>query len=343
MPPRLPSCRLRWIYAALVGLVVSGCAANGASSPSVAGVGMSSGPVASTRVSGVAAGSSAQSSAVTVAPMTRQVKSADEGADRLTGTEWLLTSITTAGGTIPVPAAMDAVLRLDGSGALSINDGCNDFGASVVISADHLQIGSGGSTDVACGGYPEIRAVFPYQLTGSVDWAVRNGTLVLTTARGTSLSFTVRPSIYRSDGPGAKVRVLAEGKRGTARYRFYETPGKSGVGVGIEVQQKPGASWGSAGQYREFSDKLYPADPGDASGVKIGPDDFLFLISDDRTARVTITPAGGAPITVHRYTSRERQHFTVFGSFVGAQNRQAVIRLYDHQGKVIGKPYLWRW
>ena len=172
---------------------------------------------------------------------------------------------------------------------------------------------------------------------------MRNGTLILTSPTGTRFSFVVRPSVYPSDRPGRDVKVLAQGTRGAATYRFYYQPSKTGVALTLESRRAPGTDWGSSGQYRQFTDKLYPADPGDASGATIGGADFLFVISDERTARVTITPAHGEAVEVHHYLREDTGQFTIFGSFVGKQNRDSMITLYDTDGKVIGKPYPWRW
>jgi len=127
-------------------------------------------------------------------------QSAAGSESALVGAEWRLESITQDGRTTPMPSGVYPVIRFDGKGNTTGNDGCNYFDGPVAISGTTMRTGQLMSTAMGCLGVRgEVGLQFMATLTTVDHWAVDYDKLRLTGA-DTVMTFRVRASSNPTQG-----------------------------------------------------------------------------------------------------------------------------------------------
>jgi heat shock protein HslJ len=133
----------------------------------------------------------------------------EAGPSGLTGTTWVLDSITDANGN-DVPVAGKAAFQIDASDHLSGADGCNAISGDVGISSDTISFGNGlATTEIAC---VDDNATATAQqvdamLSGDVTWSINNDALTLSKAGAGTLVYRAVPDEATSTDPSDLIGV----------------------------------------------------------------------------------------------------------------------------------------
>lgn len=115
-------------------------------------------------------------------------------AASLEDTLWTLNGIADANAASSVPAGVVATLQIQ-DGRANVAFGCNTGGGEVQISDSAITFGPLAMTMMLCEGPGgEVETVMSGVLQGEVPYAIDGGTLTLTGANGTSLTFTATES-----------------------------------------------------------------------------------------------------------------------------------------------------
>lgn len=246
----------------------------------------------------------------------------------LVGTEWQLVETTLSGRTATVPPDVDSVLRFDGRGGFSAKV-CNYIEGAAVVDDDHITLGRALYTEMACHGPDrDVEKAFHTITAGRVGWVIDGNRLRLGDARGDSLVYRVRSSIY----PDLTGRAVVAGERDGFQYRLYVDGSGDDIGMGFESRGGPGQPW----RWSRMSGPA-PGEPtmwsviaGDVAGEK-----FVAGFVPAGTIRVThrsTTAATPVDLPIYRIHGSSLQ---VFGGFVTAHTRASAIVGYASDGRIV--------
>ncbi|MDW4910522.1 META domain-containing protein [Streptomyces sp. ADMS] len=169
------------------------------------------------------------------------------GTAAVTGVHWTVDDLTVDGKKSEAPAG--AFLKIDESGEVSGNYGCNGFGASATIDGDAIDFGRARSTDMACGNDRMTfenslsEALTGGTLTAKADADAKDDKvqqLTLTTASGATIHLTEEKAaaLY-----GTKWTITTVGETDAGGV----SPLPSGAEAYLVFDQKKGTVSGKAG------------------------------------------------------------------------------------------------
>ncbi len=257
----------------------------------------------------------------------------------LAGVDWTLAQVTMDGATLRPDTVSEVVLYFDGKGGAGGSDGCNDFSGTVQLTGRTVAIPVATSTSMACTSNQTMQVVDTVLLQhGSARWTLAGGRLRLTKG-GMAVVYQHRESIYPSDRQGSPAaKVLSQGNRGPAAYRFYYRSGNTSISVAVETRPQPGTSWGSGGQYRPAGWRPHLSDRGDTMIESVGRSRFVWGVVTPRATRVVLLQPGRTQVALHVYSLHGTRTFKAFGGFASAP-RGSQLLVYDAAGHRLGTPY----
>jgi heat shock protein HslJ len=132
----------------------------------------------------------------------------------LTGVVWKLSSVSDAKGTSPVPAKDRSTLRFPGDGTALASIACNGAGGKAVITTDPptITISELLVTRVGCPAVDgRVEEVTQTVFRSPMTWTLQDGTLVLRTASGATLTYVPQPPPLKSELVGITWRLDGTG------------------------------------------------------------------------------------------------------------------------------------
>lgn len=277
----------------------------------------------------------------------RRIRQLDADPAGLVGIEWQLASLRDHGKRWGGLAEYDAVLRFDGRGHVSGNDGCNFFGRAVEIRDGELDVGGGMQTLMGCLGprYELSKVVGTALREGTVSWFVQQEHLYLGEREAVRLVYRVRPSIYPSDQAGSGLLTIIAGQHGTGDYRLTYRAGGGSVALDFESRDAPGAGWGFAGMQEESTWHGPEPNPMLCMHSNVGTDRFVFGLITSAVDRIVFRrPDTGDEVELPIHPLEDAGNFSAYGDFVGDPPRGSTVSAYDRDGHLLGPPHApWWW
>ena len=291
--------------------------------------------------SGTGSGAGSATSASAVATGTGAASPVSSAHGRLSGVEWQLTQVRENGQAWSPDAAVavKSVIRLNGTGKMTGQDGCNYFGAPVRVTAAALTVGTVEQTEMLCLRNARVVQAMHKVLTGAVGWRVVGSQLVLTKQDAATLVFTVKRSVFPTDSGRP---LLQRTGSGGGEYRLsWRLVTNGEVALTWVWRVGPGEVWGTSGISGGRSTPGVRPEPADGDA---GDRAFVFGVIAAPVTRVVFQPAGGRPVQQLRmFTLTGASGLRAYGGFVTGRKADAVVIAYDAAGRELGRSVSLHW